>query len=490
MKRNILTIEKLFILLILVISTGYISAEVVIDSEATIFYSYGIAEEDQMVPGALSGVYDEQKNGYSIDGKIKIKGTVENKFDMILDLTTKTMVGSPYIELQLSPTTPSDFTLELSNLYGLFYISDLLFKNTEFLGTELDIKIKTGKFGLNGSDFSFSKFGMESIAEKVKMNNSLALELETTFTFDDIKQYRYGKSSDIKISMASGGLFGEELQKLYDIDGGISEHGKIVVGEYAPVLFANIGLNNYVLPRGVLSLGASYVMNGNGIYSGNSIGASAEFISEVVSDKLYLPVSVNFAMFEKNIDAICATSGNSLLVDTTDFRETIQVAGALGLQYIKQTFGLLGVPNITANLTLSGSFSSIGHLYRDTLNIIGLAIESQYYINPKIYIGGGFVLGTISDITWQTTKDIPSSKDDYNHTFSLTDNFGYEVYAGLDFLGFSKLSIGFSHKKGLAMNYGLETIQNGMVKYRQSESELSDELWETMGIFMRASIAF
>lgn len=481
---------KILILLAMLLVVGSIFAEVTIDSEASIYYTYGIAEESQVIPGTQPGVYIEKKNSYNIDGKILIKGTVENKFDMIIDLSTKSITGSPYIPLQLSPSNPSDFTVGLSNLYGVFYLSDLLFNNMELLGTNVEMKLKMGKFGMSASDFSYSRFGLDSVLGSINMANSAAVNLETAFIFNDIKQYIYGERANIKLDIAAGGLFGEDLQRLYDIDGGISEHGKIVVGEYSPVLYVNIGLNNYVLESGVLSVSASYVMNGDGIYSGNSIGASAKFEPEIVVKKLLLPISIDFAMYEKNIDALGGSSDNSLTVDTTDFRETIRVGAAVGLQYLRQTFGQLGRPSIDFDVTLSGSYNTVGHLYRDTLNVINLAIESQYYFNPKVFIGGGAILGTISDVTWETTEGISSSKDDYKHTFTLADNFGYEVYAGLDFLGFSKLTLGFAHKQGLSMNYGLETLQNGMIKYRQPGSDLSEELWETMGIFMRATIAF
>ena len=129
----------------------------------------------------------------------------------------------------------------------------------------------------------------------------------------------------------------------------------------------------------------------------------------------------------------------------------------------------------------------IEHIYRDPLSVIGVAIDGQYHLIRGIYVGGGFVLGTVTAATWQTSSDVSSELDDYANTFKLAENFGYEAYVGIDVLSSARVSIGFANMRGLAMNYGLESINSGLVKYRQPGTSLADQLWQTMGIYVRAT---
>lgn len=482
------TLKNLLPPLLLIGIAFNLMGEVTVSSETTAFYSYGFADEEQMVPSTLPGVYDEKKNGYYIDGKISIEGSVQNKIDFFLGLSSKSMSGSPYLDLQLSPSTPSDFAVSLDSVYSRLYLGDLLFSDLEVAGADIQINMIAGKFGKDASDFAFSRFGMESVVSNLAMANSPVLDLETILVFPGTNQFYYGKKSNLSLNLAAGGLFGEDIQRLFDFDGGVSEHGKDVLGEYAPQFFADLALNRYVLSIGTLSTGVSYAYNGSGIYSGHSVGMSSLLSLEITQEKLFLPISLNLAFYEKNIDVMGSAADNSLLIDTTDFRNTIQVGLALGLQYIPQVFGISGPPKVGGDLTLSGKFTSVGHIYRDPLSVISLSLDGQYYLNPKIYVGGGFILGTIGDVTWKTGSSVSTSLDDYNHTFSMKDNFGYEAYVGLDFLGFGTLAVGFAHKKGLSMNYGIETVQSGFIKYRQDGTTLAEELWETKGIFARVTV--
>lgn len=475
--------RKILFLFICSVFAVNLYSDVSVGSDVTVYSSYGLADEDQMVTSTQTGVYEETKNGHIVEGKIKLKGSVENRFDLYINLKTKSATGSPYIPLSIGSASASDYSISLSDLYGQFRISDLLFKS------DINILMMLGKFGKSSSDFAFSGFGLDSVTGVTNLSNAVNVNLQTQYEFGDIKQLVNGQKANITLDVAAGAEFGEDVQRLYDVDGGISEHGKIVVGEYAPQLFVNLALNNYVLPKGMFSFGVGYAMNSNGFYTGNAISASTLYKSTLVENKLVLPVSLSFAMTDKNIDVFTGSTDNSIDVDTTAFRNTLQVAGSVGIQKLRKGFGTIGEPMKDAVLTISGSFNQIDHLYRDSINIINLGLDGKYYINPKIYVGGGAVLGTLTDVTWQTSADVSSSKDDFNHTFTLMENYGYEAYAGLDFLGGANLILGFSQKKGLAMNYGLESTNAGMVKYKQAGTEMADNLWETMGIFLKATIS-
>lgn len=268
----------------------------------------------------------------------------------------------------------------------------------------------------------------------------------------------------------------------------MGQAGQPVVGEYAPQLFARLALNNYVLPFGYVSAGAAYAYNGAGLYTGNSFGASAALTSEVLPDKLHVPVGISFVYHEKNIDPLAGYSGISLGANTSGMRETLRIGYAAAAQLV-QGAGLAGKPKTIGSLSVSGSYSSIAHLYRDPVNLMNLGIDAQYYLLPGLYLGGGFILGTLNDFTWQTREDVSSANDDFYREYSLAENMGYEFYIGVDVMSSLRFSVGYAQLKGLSMNHGLESIQSGMVKLRQSGTSVSDMLWETRGIYMLTKIS-
>lgn len=471
-----------------VLSAG---AEVVVSSSTKAYYSFGIAAEDQMVASSTEdGVYDEKKNGFYIDSTIGIKGSIDYRLDFSLGLTIKNMSGSPYLDLQLAPSSPSGFEVSLDHVYSRFYLTDLLFGGIDLGFSNLAVNLMAGKFAMKAVDNSISHFRLESSVGNVKLANSPTLDLESVMTFSGFNQFYDNKRSSLTLNLAAGGLFGEDVQRLYDSDGGMSMHGEEVLGEYAPQFYGDLILDHYILPFGALSASASYAYNGMGFYTGHSAGISTTLEMELIDGKMYLPISLNGGYFQKNIDVL-ASAADNVDGDTTDFRDTIRAGASIGFRYYPQpSSGVSNIPRKGIELALSGSWNRIGHIYRDPLSIISLAIDGTYYFTPKIYVGGGFILGTLGNAMWQTSSSVSTSLDDYSHTFSIPDNYGYEAFAGLDFLGVGSLTVGFAQKKGLAMNYGIETIQTGMIKYRQSGSTLADRLWETGGIFVKAEVKF
>ena len=123
-----------------------------------------------------------------------------------------------------------------------------------------------------------------------------------------------------------------------------------------------------------------------------------------------------------------------------------------------------------------------------SINIFALGIDGQYSILNNLYLGGGLTLGTLTELTWQTSEGVGAALDDFYREFSLAENYGYELYLGVDVVPGVKLSLGFANFKGLSMNRGLESIQTGMVKLRQVDTAVSDMLWETKAAYVLTNI--
>jgi len=468
-----------------------INAQTSISSKFTGLYSYGLFSNDQMVSDTgLDGVYDETKNGYDLNGSINISHAVFNFADLSLDLNVKHRLGSPYRPMELSPSAAASSSIGIGQFYGRVHISEVLFPRLRLLKTDTNMNVRVGKFSMSSPNPAISQFGTENSLNKVGLPSSGAVAFQTALTFSGARQYVNGSRATLSFNLASGGLFDESVPRLYDTDGGISNHGKIVLGEYAPQFLAQLLLNQYVTDAGTLSAGISYALNGGGIYSGSSLGINGKFSYQIEEDKYYLPVGLSVAYHEKNIDVLTGTTGSDLNTDTTDFRMAIKAGMAAGFEWVIPQISVIGPPDVKAEATIAGSFAQINHIYRDSLNIISLSLDGQYHLNPRSYLGGGFILGTLQDITWQTSEGVSAAFDAYNHSFALMDNMGYEVFAGLDMMSDAKLVVGYAHMKGLSMNYGAESNATGLVKARQKDSTSADGLWETHGIFIKTSVNY
>jgi hypothetical protein len=243
---------------------------------------------------------------------------------------------------------------------------------------------------------------------------------------------------------------------------------------------------DFVFPFGIFFANLSYAYNGAGIYSGHSAGASARLDTPIIPDIFSLPVSLSFAFYEKNIDTLGSTTGTVNEYNSTDFRNTIRAGCAAGAQYIAPSpdgEGAGKFPPFTADLTIAGSFTHIQHIYRDPLSLLGLCVDGRFTLDDFLYIGGGLIMGTLMDAVWQTSEGV--DRDDYVFTFSPAENMGYEIYTGLNVGDIGSISLGFVNNRGLAMNYGLESIEDGLIKHKQPGTELADGLWETCGVYIK-----
>jgi hypothetical protein len=281
----------------------------------------------------------------------------------------------------------------------------------------------------------------------------------------------------------------EELNELYDTDGSVASKGDPVPDTYSFPLHAALGLDKLALPFGELSAELVYAMNAEHIYSGQSFGADAR-LDIPLAGILTVPVGLGVSFHEKNIDVLAGTAvekGWGGLYpyegDTTGFRGALRIGAGTGVKADLANSGL------KAALNLGFSFSQVGHIYRDTLNIPALAVDGRVTYQERYFLGFGVLAGTLSDVEWKTKSDADPAKDNFSHTFKVAENIGWEIFAGLQF-GKSKFLLGYNNNKGLAMNYGVEAPKDGQYKYRQSGSDVTDGLLERGGMFIKCVVAW
>lgn len=470
----------LCILLCIIVTTAAMAQTSVI-SEVTAFYAYGVAGEVQILTdneieaNQIDGLYGFKKNGYYVCGNIELISAYNTCFDLYMKLYTKIRPGAPYYPLQVGYSSKQNFGVSLDSLYARMEVLNYILAGMNKDITDFMLHIKAGKYKLEADDFSVSQYGLESAINMIETSNSPGVSLAFSY-------------SSFMLELASHGMFDEAIERLYDTDGGYSDHGKEVVGEFATQLFATARLLDYVFPFGIFSADASYAFNGAGIYSGHLAGGSVRLDTTLIPDILILPLCLSFAFYEKNIDTLGATAvkENSPSENSIDFRNTIRAGFAVGAQYIFPSPDGEGegkFPPFTAELTIAGSFTYIEHIYRDPLSLFGLCTDTRITLDEKFYIGGGVILGTLADAVWQTSEGV--DRDDYLFTFSPAENIGYEIYAGLNVPDIGRISLGFVNNRGLAMNYELESIEDGLIKHKQPGTELADKLWQTCALYIK-----
>ncbi len=462
-------------------------AQITITGDTTAFFAYGIAETENILPDTFGvGVYDEIRNGYYINNEIRLSGGFEQRYDYYAQITTTSRTGSPYLPLQLEDQGEGDFSVRLDNLWMRIHLSRLLFPHLSIGGGEVTFQTRMGKYRISAPDTTVSDFGLESVQGMIKTANASALSLEASYRFSDPGQSYFGTRSTIDLELGTAGVFDDAIQRLYDEDGGMGNHGQPVVGEYAPQLIARLGLNNYVLPFGRTSIGLAYAVNGAGIYSGHSFGGSAVLDIDVMPNTITVPISAGAAYYEKNIDALAGFAGLDTGANTTGIRDTLRVGSAIGIRHIRSGGAFLRGPMVLAEATVSGSYSRVSHIYRDPVEVMNLGIDGRYNLPSNLFVGGGLMVGTLTDAVWRTSEGVV--EESFYREYSPADHLGYELYGGVDIVGSARFIVGYAHMKGLSMNYGLESIPGGMVKYRQSGTAVADMLWETRSIYVLTTI--
>jgi len=469
MKRIVVSTALLFVVLSLFAQDAEEDQRVQVTGNINAIYTFGNAGKDQMLgTGTGDGAYEEQKNGYFVESNLYVRLRPVSYLEGYFKLYAIARPGSFYVPLSVEPKSEQSFGLTLDRMYGRVSVFEAL-----DLSLPLELYLKTGKYKGESARYQvISKIGLENILYKMETANTYNYEVEAAYK-------PLGDDFTVSASFVGNYRFDEGIPRLYDNDGGVSDHGQLVLGEYAPQFMGFLRFTELDLAGGRLNAEAVYGQNVADIYSGHSAGVDLTYVLPV-GDSLSLPVGLGFIWHEKNIDMLSRSASSEMGKGTIDFRNTLGTALALGARFKTDSIWIDG--------NLVGVFSQIEHIYRDPLQIISGSAEVQLTFLERYFLGGGFIAGTLMDAQWKT-KDDPSAiqKDTViDHTFSFADNFGYEVYGGLNLWNNSRFVIGFNQNKGIAMNYNAENKAEGLMKYRLAGSESSlYPQYETGGLFLK-----
>jgi len=363
----------------------------------------------------------------------------------------------------------NDFSLTLDAIYG----SASIF---EVFGLDLPVQLmlKGGKYKAQASQFGLiSKYKTEQV---LYMMNT-----KTDFTYE----LGIGFLKNFSISAATNYLFNQSVQRAFDEDGAV-KHGNPVLNAYAPQFL--IAFRGQKL-MDMLDFEVLYGMNVSNIYSGHSAGLSAR-VSLDVGSNITIPIGLQFAFHEKNIDMLGQSAIPELLLwasidsdnsRTMSFRESIGAALSAGLRL------KLNIVNLDANL--AGSFYMIKHYYRDPLSIMKLSLDVMATFVDNYFVGGGLIMGNLLGTSWVTRDGV--TDDDYNREFGILENMGFEFYAGLNLGNNSKFVIGFNQNRGLSINNMLEARHEGQMKFKQKDTNWStDKLAVAGGVYFKFFFRF
>jgi len=452
------------------------------DEEAQVFkltgnlnaiYTLGNASKDQMLgTGTGPGAYEEQKNGYFLETNLYVLLKPVSFLEGYFKLYAIARPGSFYVPLSLESKTEQNFGFSLDRMYVKVSVFDAL-----DLSLPVELYLKTGKYKGEASRYHvISKSGLENILFRMETVSTYNYEVEAAYK-------PLNNDFTISANFLSNYRFDEAIPRLYDNDGGVSDHGMPVLGEYAPQFIASLRFKDVDLADSRLNAEVIYSQNIADIYSGHSVGVDAGYsvpIKGTMGNTLSIPLGLGFVWHEKNIDLLSRTASYEQGKETISFRNTLSAALAVGARFKTGNIGLDG--------NLAGIFTHIEHIYRDPLQVISAALEVQLTFLDRYFLGGGFVAGTLADTRWKTKDDPkygPLDGGGFDRTFSFADNFGYEVYGGINLWNNCRFVIGFNQNKGIAMNYNLENKPEGQMKYRLAGSELSDPQYEAGGFYLK-----
>lgn len=468
--------KALLIAVTLVTFAGLSGAQTSVSQEVTALGSFGLASSDQSIDSGEAGAYAYQKNGTSTNVNVTFTSKVPYFYDLAVKLNSKGRIGSGYVPLQLVPASAQSFAITVDSAWGRLNALTIV-----GLADPFDLYVMAGKYQSSASNLHrVTLYGTESVLNMVKTANTLNTGVELTYKVIDPEAAPGSVPTMVSVQAVSALVSDEGVPRLYDTDGSQSNHGKAVIGKYAPQLFANVKLTNFALPFGTLAAEGVYAMNGAGIYSGNSAGLSALVTTTLVPDLITLPVGLGLAYYEKNIDVLSGSIGTDIADKTVDFRDALRLGLGAGFRYL--------VPDeLGIDANLGASFTQLSHIYRDPITLMGLSLDGKVTLAGSYFVGCGAIVGTISDVVWKTKADVASIYDDYRKTFKMAENLGYEAYAGLNLGTKGSLVLGINNNKGLAMNYGLESLRDGEYKFRQKGTASADKLYETSAVYLKAT---
>jgi hypothetical protein len=310
---------------------------------------------------------------------------------------------------------------------------------------------------------------------------------KTDFNYEIGAAYSPNDNSAFKLeaSFVSNFRFDEAVQVLYDEDGAVF-HGTVSPNDYDSQLLAMIKMRELELGGGNLFAEILYGNNiGGDINSGNSFGFSARY-NIGVNNEIIIPIGLIFGYFEKNIDILAHTAVNNKERGTVRFRDNINIGLGTGIQYDNEQFRL--------DVNLGAAYNIIKHYYRDDIQILKLSLDTIFTWDKKVFVGAGFLAGTLYDVRWKTKDDTDPTLDSngFDHTFTFGNNYAFEVFAGLNLSNNSKFVIGFNRNMGLTLNNMIEAKVEGQVKYKQPDTnwDNNNQLIEAGGLYVKFELKY
>ncbi|QQO07625.1 hypothetical protein [Breznakiella homolactica] len=459
-------LKKIISMYIFIFVITNLNADIRISGNVTGIATFGIADDDQSVPGGPDGVFTDRKNGYYMESNLGINYRPVSPFEIFFNATMKSRPGAPYVPLQLIYVDKQDFQISVDTIYGKINVFEAL-----SFDLPIDLFVRAGRYNIAAKGYqNISGYKIESVTGK--------METSTNFNFDLQADYLMPGSQNLSFMVATNYRLNQAVQKLYDNDIEAGRmHGDDITGEYAPMIVASASLAGLELPFGKFSAESIYILNAGGFNTGHNAAVSANFGIDI-SRELSVPLGLGFAYYEKNTDVSANSVGNYPGNITTDMRETFRSGLGTGIRYT-------GNP-LSADLNFGFSYSHINHIYRDPISLFGASVDGKLTFDEKYFIGAGFIAGTIGDVRWKTNPDyITEDNNGYDHTFDFLDNYGYEIYGGIKFLPTCRLVVGYVHNQGLAMNYMLENMKGAVIKYKQKGTNAADSLYEIRGIYLK-----
>jgi len=450
-------------------------------------YSYGSQEP---APGFYyrdnAGNFASGRNGYYSSLNFSFLFNPVSYAEIYMKILAQYRPGSPYIPLQLedySAKTFEDFAVDAA--YGrINVVSGLGFD------IPLELWLKAGKFDTTPAHYNrVSRYGAESVMNSMKTMSRYSLQLEAAFPLPGIEAISTVVTTNLRLN--------EALPEFFDDDVSANIRHGVATGETVIPVHAAIRMKNLTLPLGELSAELLYAYNGMHIFSGHSFGLDIGWVIPVM-DTLKIPIGIGAAFHEKNIDVLANTSimsdaspfsklysdsGYHLNdVNTFSLRQAMRIGFGAGAQYYI-------LDDLRAELNIGFALNNIAHIYRYTLSLPSLSFDLRALWQDRYFVGGGIFLGTLSTAWWYTNSNVDNSYDLSTHIFTVAENIGWEVYAGLQFAK-ARFVIGYNCNKGLSMNNSIESIPEAQVKYKQKDTLTADGLFENGGLFTKMVISW
>jgi hypothetical protein len=466
----------------------------------------GLQDEDQMAinTGSIDqnapGIYYGERIDMNLPGKTGYYLSVNLAFllapvsyiEVYTKFLTQFRPGSPYLPMQLENTDPKDFTFTLDSAYSRINLFQGIAQAMD-LNIPLDLWVKGGKFDAAPANFHrVTRFGVEGALNQLRPKNEFNMQVEAGYPLLEKTYVSLGATTSIKLS--------DDIAGLFDVDSKdeliTKTHGSYV-GEYYLPFHLHAKMKDLSLGMMDLSVEALYAYNSAmHVYSGNSFGGD---IGATVSlmDTLKVVAGLGLAWYEKNVDTFAGTAvindnpkflsfygQNGYFrptdVTSTGFRETLRFGIGAGARY---TSG-----DISAEANVGFGYTSIAHIYRETLEVPSLSFDLRAAYK-MFFIGGGLFLGTLQDLSWDKQDGVIADDDDPHHQFNSAENLGFEIFGGLQFQNKTRFVIGYNVNKGIAMNFSMESLPEAQIKYLQKGTSAGDEgLFERGGVFIKLAV--